>query len=225
MKQKISTKIMIALIALILIAGTIMIFTKGLDFELKYKDSKKVELNLGKEFEISDIKQITDEIFEKQQVTIQAVEVYKDAVKITTTEITEEQKQELVTKINEKYETKLEVDNVKIEEIEHTRGRNIIKPYIVPFIITTAIILVYMMIRYYKLNSFKILIKSIGIIGLSQLVLLGIIAITRMPIGRLTISTILIVYILSMFICTTKFEQDLKKIENDNNKDKIKDKK
>ena len=37
MKQK-STKILMILIAIILIAGTVMIFTKGLNFELKYKE-------------------------------------------------------------------------------------------------------------------------------------------------------------------------------------------
>ena len=41
MKQK-STKILAILIAIILILGTIMIFTKGLAFELKYQDSKKI---------------------------------------------------------------------------------------------------------------------------------------------------------------------------------------
>lgn len=50
MKQK-SAKIIIALIAIILIAGTIMICTKGLVFGLNYEDSKKVEINLGKQFE------------------------------------------------------------------------------------------------------------------------------------------------------------------------------
>ena len=104
MKQK-STIIITAIIAIILIVGAIMLSTKGLEFELKYKDAKKVELNIQKEFNTEDIKQITDEIFENQPVRIQAIEVYKDAISITTTEITEEQKTNLVTKINEKYGT------------------------------------------------------------------------------------------------------------------------
>ena len=45
MKQK-ETKILIALIAIILILGTIMIATKGIAFELKYQDSQKVELKV-----------------------------------------------------------------------------------------------------------------------------------------------------------------------------------
>lgn len=210
MKQK-STKILVILIAIILVLGTIMIYTKGLAFELKYQDSKQVELNLGKQFEEKDIKEITNEVFEGQPVIIRAIEVYKDAVSITTTEITEEQKNELVSKINEKYGTELSSDNITIEDVSHIRGRDIIKPYIIPFGIATIVILAYLVIRYNKLNSFEILTQAIGIIVLSQLVLLGVMAITRMPIGGFTIPTILIVYMLSTYICTTKFDGDLEK--------------
>lgn len=217
MKQK-STKILVALIVIILILGAIMIYTKGLAFELKYQDNKKVEMNLGKEFEEKDLKEITNQVFGNQPVMVQAIEVYKDAVSITTTEITEEQKAELVTKINEKYEIELSADDITIEEVSHIRGRDIIKPYIMPFAIVTIIVLVYLVIRYHKLNSFEVLAQSIGIIVLAQLVLLGIMAITRMPIGKFTIPTILLVYMLSTYICTTKFDEDLGKIAIDEDK-------
>ena len=65
-----------------------------------------------------------------------------------------------------------------------------------------------------KLNIFEVLTQSIGIIVLAQLVLLGIMAITRMPIGVFTIPMVLVVYMLSTYICTTKFDEDLAKLEN-----------
>ena len=207
MKQK-STIIITAIIAIILIVGAIMLSTKGLEFELKYKDAKKVELNIQKEFNTEDIKQITDEIFENQPVRIQAIEVYKDAISITTTEITEEQKTNLVTKINEKYGTELNAEEITIESIPHTRGRDIIKPYIQPFAIVTAIILVYFMIRYYKQNPLKVLIQSIGIIGLAQILLLGIMVIARIPVSIATIPLVLLVYMISTYICTSRFEKN-----------------
>lgn len=210
MKQK-ETKILIGIIAIILVVGTIMIFAKGLAFELKYKNCKKVEINIGKEFDRKDIKQITNEIFKNQPVRIQEIEIYKDALSITTTEITEEQKDELITKINEKYEKEIKSENIEIEDVAHTKGRDILRPYIVPFSITTIIVLGYIMIRYNKLNCFKVLVQSVGIIAVAQLVLLCIMAITRMPIGRFTIPAVLIVYILSTYICITKFENDIQK--------------
>lgn len=217
MKQK-SAKIIIALIAIILIAGTIMICTKGLIFGLNYEDSKKVEINLGKQFEGKDIKEITNDVFGKQPVLIQAIEVYKDAVSITTTEITDDQKADLITKLNEKYGTDISTDDITIEANAHIRGRDIVKPYIVYFAIATVIVLVYLSIRYYKLNSLKVLAKSIGIMLLAQLILLAIIAIVRIPIGVLTMPVVLLIYVLSTYICTTKFDKDLdKKLQENNN--------
>ena len=49
MKQN-STKILVGLIAIIIVVGIIMIFTKGLAYELKYQDVKKLEITLGKEY-------------------------------------------------------------------------------------------------------------------------------------------------------------------------------
>ena len=216
MKQK-SAKIIIALIAIILIAGTIMICTKGLVFGLNYEDSKKVEINLGKQFEEKDIKEITNDVFGKQPVLIQAIEVYKDAVSITTTEISDEQKANLITKLNEKYGTDISTDDITIEANAHIRGRDIVKPYIVSFAIATVIVLVYLSIRYYKLNSLKVLTKSIGIMLLAQLILLAIIAIARIPIGVLTMPVVLLIYVLSTYICTTKFDKDLDKKLQENN--------
>ena len=216
MKQK-SAKIIIALIAIILIAGTIMICTKGLVFGLNYEDSKKVEINLGKQFEEKDIKEITNDVFGKQPVLIQAIEVYKDAVSITTTEISDEQKANLITKLNEKYGTDISTDDITIEANAHIRGRDIVKPYIVSFAIATVIVLVYLSIRYYKLNSLNVLAKSIGIMLLAQLILLAIIAIARIPIGVLTMPVVLLIYVLSTYICTTKFDKDLDKKLQENN--------
>lgn len=209
--KKNSKKILIILMAIILIIGTVIISTKGLKFELKYQDSKKVEINLGKNFEIKDIKEITNEIFKEQTVEIQTIEIYKEAVSITTSEITEDQKAELVTKLNEKYGLELNVENIKIEENAHIRGRDIIKPYIIPFIVVTIIVMVCLLIRYNKLNKLKVLGKTATIIVVAQLVLLCIMAIIRIPIGIYTIPTVFLVYMLSTYICTTKFDKELEK--------------
>ncbi len=219
--NKISNKMkaIVLLMAIIIIAGIIVVATMGFNFELGYKASKKVELYIGKEFQISDIKQITNEVIQNQEVLIQRVEVFEDTVSIISNDITEEQKNNLVTKINEKYQTELSAEEIEITSIAHMRGRDIIKPYIVPFIIATAIILVYMAIRYYKLNSMKVIIKTILILAIAEALLFSIIAITRLPIGRLTVPMMLIIYILVLLGITNKFEKnlELKKIEEEKN--------
>ena len=225
MKQFIKSKqLKIILIILVIIAGIVMIAVKGFNFDLKYQDTQRVELYLKTEFNISDIRQITDEVFGNQKVMIQKVEVFEDSVSITTTSISDEQKNNLVTKINEKYGTELTAEDTTVENIGHTRGRDIIKPYIVPFAIAAIVVLIYLGIRYYKLSIAKVIAKSIGIMALAQILLFSVMAIARIPIGRLTIPMVILVYLLTLFGITTKFEKDLSKKKLEENKDKSKKK-
>ena len=225
MKQFIKSKqLKIILIALVIIAGIVMIAVKGFNFDLKYQDTQRVELYLKTEFNISDIRQITDEVFGNQKVMIQKVEVFEDSVSITTTSISDEQKNNLITKINEKYGTELTAEDTTVEDIGHTRGRDIIKPYIVPFAIAVIVVLIYLGIRYHKLSIAKVIAKSIGIMALAQVLLFSVIAITRIPIGRLTIPMVILVYLLTLFGITNMFEKNLSKKNLEENKDKSKKK-
>ena len=213
-------KIVFAIIALIIIIGAVITLTIGLNFDLRYQEAKRIELYLEKDYEISDIKQITDETIPNQNVIIQKVEVFEDSVRIIAKEITEEQKQNLVNKINEKYETELDAESTEIVTIPHTRGRDIVKPYIIPFAIATIIILVYMGVRYRKLGTIKTILKTVIVSIIAQAVLLSLIAIIRIPIGRLTIPMVIAVYLLTLIGMTTKFEKELgvKKAEEKANK-------
>ena len=218
MKNK-KVKIIAILSIIIIIAGIIMIITKGYNFDLKYSDANRILLDIGTTFNNKDIKSITDEVLGNQKVMIQKVEVFEDAVSITAEEITEEQKTNLINKMNEKYGTTTKAEDIEITTIAHTRGRDIIKPYIVPFLIATIIIVIYMMIRYYKLNAFKVLLKTVCMVIYTQIMLFSIIAITRIPIGRLTIPMVLTVYILTLVGCTSRFENNLKKVEGAKNRE------
>ena len=225
MKQFIKSKqLKIILMLLVIIAGIVMIAVKGFNFDLKYQDTQRVELYLKTEFNISDIRQITDEVFGNQKVMIQKVEVFEDSVSITTTSISDEQKSNLITKINEKYGTELTAEDTTVEDIGHTRGRDIIKPYILPFAIAVIVVLIYLGIRYHKLSIAKVIAKSIGIMALAQILLFSVMAITRIPIGRLTIPMVILVYLLTLFGITNMFEKNLSKKNLEENKDKSKKK-
>ena len=220
MKQLIKNKnFVISLIVLVVLAGIVMIAVKGFNFDLKYKDTQRVELYLQTQFEISDIKQITNEIFGNQRVMIQKVEVFEDSVSITTTSISDDQKSNLVTKINEKYGTELTAEDIEVQNITHTRGRDIIKPYITPFAIAVIAILIYMAIKYYKLNMLKVISQSAAILLLAQIVLFCIIAIARIPISRLTIPMVILVFLLTVFGLTCNLEKKLAKKKVEENKD------
>ena len=209
MKLSKKTKIIITIIAIIILIGIAITCTIGLNFDLRYRDSKRMELYLEQDFNISDIKQMTDEVMPGKQVIIQKVEVYEDTVSITAEDITDEEKQSLIDKVNEKYGTTLSAESTQIENIPNTRGRDIVKPYVVPFGIASLIILVYMAIRYRKLGVIKTLLKTVLILIVVQMVLLSIMAITRIPIGIVTIPLVINVYLLTLIGLTTYFEKQL----------------
>lgn len=200
-------KILAVLAIIIVVAGIIMIATKGFNFDLKYQKTQKVELSLNQEFKNSEVKEIAKEVFGKQPIMIEKVEVFEDTVAITTTEITDEQKTNLITKINEKYGTQLNQETTKIIDVAHTKGRDIIKPYIAPFAIATLAILVYIGARYYRLGIVKTILKVIAILVITQVELFSIIALTRIPVGRLTIPMVIIVYLITLLGITNNLEK------------------
>lgn len=211
-------KILIAIIALIIIVGAVIIATIGLNFDFRLQESKKIELYLETEFEIKDIKDITNEVFGNEPVMIQKVEVYEDSVSITTKEITDEQKQNLINKVNEKYGLEISADSTEIVSVPNLRGRDMIKPYIVPFAVATVIILIYMAVRYRKLGVIKTILKVIAISIVAQATLLAVIAMTRIPVGRLTIPMVITVYLLTLIGLTTQFEKQLEGKKAEENK-------
>lgn len=214
-------KLALIIIAIVIVAGIAVTLTVGFNFELKIQDAKKVELYLQKDFEIADVKNITNEVMLNQDVMIQKVEVFEDSVSIISKDITEEQKQQLIEKVNEKYGTEISADSIEIVKIPNTRGRDLIKPYIVPFAISSVLILAYIAIRYRKLGSLKAMLKVALVMVVSQALLFSLIAITRIPVGRLTIPMVIAVYVFTLLVVTAKLEKQLEsKKEKEDKKSK-----
>ncbi len=203
------TKIIAIIVAIIIIAGIAVTATIGLNYDLRYQSAQKIELYIGKDFNNSDIKNIVNEVMPNTPVIIQKVEVFEDTVSITAKEITDEQKQNIISKVNEKYGTNLSADSTEIESISNTRGRDLVKPYIFGFVMSILIILIYIAVRYMNLGVLKTLGQTILTLVLTQAVLLSVIAITRIPVGRLTMPIVVAVYLLTLIGLTTKFEKDL----------------
>lgn len=211
-------KLIIAISIIILLIGIIIIARLGFNFDLRYQETKRIELDLGQEFENQDIKVIANEVLEKKSVVIQKVNETEDKVSIIAKEITDEQKNNIITKINEKYGKEISADSIEIEKVPHTRGRDLIKPYIMPLVISTVIILIYMMVRYYKIGILKVLLCTIIGVDYTEAMLFSIIAITRIPVGRLTMPMIIVIYLLTLMILTNVFEKKLSIVKeiNDN---------
>lgn len=208
------------IICLIIIAGLAVWKAKGFKTELQYSSRKQLELSNYTGINKSDVEQIASDVLGNTKFFIQDVEYFGNDVIIVAEDMTEEQKNQIIDKFNEKYGTKLESDKTEIKSISYTRIEDLIKPFIWPGILTLAIITIYFIIRYKKLGWMSVLLKTILIPVIIELVLFSILAIVRVPLGRITIAIAVSLYALTIFGLTIMFENKReKKIEElENNK-------
>lgn len=221
MKQLTTTqKVIYILITLVVITGIIVVALKGFNVELKYRYHQKIELNIGKEVEIEKIQKVADEVFGKNNAKVQIIEVYKDAIQITSAEISEDQKNSVVEKINALYPqengTLVKAENIEIITNTNVRLRDILKPYIYPVTIATVAILVYLAIRYHKLGIIKSIAYPVAILIVTQITLISLLAIVRFPMGRLTTPLVLLVYVSSLIYISAKMIKQSKEIITNN---------
>ena len=209
MKQLLNNKnkIMYGIAFLIIIIGVIVIFTKGFTKSLEYGNSQKIEIYIGKEFNTNDIKSMTDEVFEGKQVSIKKVELFKDMVSISAKEISQEQKDAMIEKIKEKYS--LENVAADVLTVPAINLKDIAKRYAFPTAVSFVIILVYAIIVLFKLNVLKVLCELIINTCVAEAVYFSILAITRLPICRITMPIALIIYVITIFIMMCKFQKEL----------------
>jgi len=206
MKKKIC-----AIVAFIIVFGLVLIATVGLNVSLDYAAHTMIDVSIGQQFNISDIKAITKEIYPNEKVVIEKSTAYKDGVCIKVTGTSDEQVESLNQKINEKYGIDNKIEDINKIYVSNTRLRDVLKPYIIPLLITTVLVLIYLIIRFKNLGILNVLIQTAGAIGISELLLLALVAITRYPIDRIIMPAALVLYfaiLITMSYRFTKSEND-----------------
>ena len=206
MKQRNKKIIAIAILALIILAGIVVVNILGFTKQLEFKQGQSIDVYVRKEIDEKKIKEIANEVLGKENM-VQLVEIYKDMVTIRAEQITEEQKNNIVNKIKENYEFEQTAEETVINTVPATRILDMYKHYVVPMLISGVIILAYMLIRYNKKGVIKVLLRTILIPIIAELVLLSLIAITRIPLGVYTPILVIIVYLASIVFVTKKNEE------------------
>lgn len=198
MKQLLTKqKIIYIVILAIILAGIIVISTIGFNLGFMYSNNKRIDVYIGKDFEIKDIKKIAEEVF-NEKVVLQTAEILDDYVSITVKDANDEQVQNLKTKIVEKYEISEDLQNVTTTEIPNVNVIDIIKPYIFPLILVTLIIMGYLAIRFRKQNILKVCSKLLGVLIIIEALYFSIIAICRIPFNDITMPIALLIYIMTL---------------------------
>lgn len=221
MKQ-ISTKNKIIGLVLILLVviGLIVVIIGGFNVEQKYQSYNQIRIYVGETIDIDKIEKVVKDTFGKTKATVQKVEIYNDTFQVTSKEITEEQKNTIIDKVNELYPLEMGEDNpenattsvrikkedVKIVSASNVRLRDIFQPYIIPFVIATVCIMLYVTIRYRKIGIIKVVLETLGVLLGIQILLFSVLAIIRFPMGRFTPALVVIAYILSVIYISNRWK-------------------
>lgn len=198
MKQRNIKIIVIAIEALVILAGIVIINIMGFNKELRFSQSERIDVYIENEADKAKVKSIVNEVLGGQNNMVQTVEIYQDMVTIRAKEITEDQKNDIVSKLKENYEFKQTAEETTIKTVPATRIVDMYKKYIVPFVVSGVLVLIYMAIRYYKKGIWKVLARTICMPVLAELFLLAVIAIVRIPLGRFTPVLVIAMYIASI---------------------------
>ena len=221
MKEQKNTKktLFYIILAIIIIAGAIVCKVKGFHIELLYTSRQEILLSHSTELEVSKIEEIAKSVLENKKVKVQKLERFGNAVEIVANEITEEEKENIIGQINETYGSSISADDIEIISVPNTRIRDILKPYIIPGMITFIIILLYFAITYHKIGLNKVLAKGFLIPILTELTYYSLIAITRIPFGRVVNAIAIGLYVISIGALTFYFQKEKEKLTKTDEKE------
>lgn len=201
-------RLVYVIIAIIIVAGIINIFLNKFAFSLAYDSAVRMDVYIGKDYNNEDVKALAKEVL-GTEVLVQKVETFNDMVAITAREITDEQKQALVDKINEKYGSETTTENVSVTYIPHYDGTDLLKRYTLPMGIAAIIIILYVAIRYSKLGVLRMVSKTIVISAVVELLYVSILSLTRIPVSFYTIPLGITIEILTLIALMNNFEKKL----------------
>lgn len=252
----------IMIIAIIL--GAIIIKTKDFNYATLYSEHKRIEIIIGKKYELRDVEKIAAESIKTDHITRKAT-LYGTSAAIDAKDITDDELNTLFAKLNEKYskaynikdvkkeeilqELKIEAINEKTEDemaqiitqikekynIEYTADElknsstqvkvssiqkisvwDMIKKLIKPIIISLVIVMIYVAFRYRKLYKKAWIIEPIKLgleLIISQLFILSILAIVRIPVAPYIQTIVLLVWILELLTRIMQNEKRYKEIK------------
>ena len=215
MKNKTKIKVIINIIVLgIIIAGIAIIATKGMNVSLDFSAKNKIQIPLEQEFNNNEILAIAKEVMgNDKNIYVTKIEVFSDIIGIEADLISNEDKNAVIAKINEKYQKEIKQDDIDVQYIANTRLLDIVKPYIMPISISFGIILAYMGIRFRKQNGILVILKMGITTVILQVLLVSIYAIGRIGVDRLAFANALILYVISIMVGTYILENKKIKLE------------
>lgn len=197
--------VLLVVLAIILV-GIIMFCIKGLNYNLFYGKNTTISITTEQTIDKGELQQIVEETI-GGKASVRNLNDSSNSLLITVKEISDEQKTNLLTKINEKYSLELEED-LTITNNASIKLVDIIKPYSTPSVISIVLILLYFIIRYRKYGIGKIILETLGSILISELSLFSIYAIIRIPVNSITMPISVILFVIVIIVLMEKYRKE-----------------
>lgn len=198
-------KISLLISIIVIVIGAVLFAIMGFNYDLSYGAGKRIIVPMKNDFSVKDYNLIAKEIYTDNKVEI--ISVFKEGVSIKVKDTNDEQLDNLVSKINEKYGYEYTRDDLEVTEIAKVKIFDIIKQAIIPVLTTLLIVLAYMIIRYKKQGLVKIILNLFVPVIFIELLVLAIYLICRIPVTNLLLPVMLTAYIISIVYSTKQLEK------------------
>ena len=208
MKLSGSKKILLLGMILLIVAGIVVVSLKGVKVSLKLQQHEVINVYLEKIVEFKEFKNICKDVFGNKRFELRNVEYFNNSFDISVENITDEEKAKLVEKVNEKFETEIKIEDLRIYTVANIRVRDIVKPYVKPVIISAVLMIAYIIIRFRKLSAWKVLGKIFGIIALTEALIASVITITRLPLSATIINLMAVIAVIELILYINKLEKN-----------------
>ena len=206
MKLSGSKKIILLGIILLIIAGIVVVTLKGVKVSLILQQHEEINIYIGKPTDIKDMKNICREVFKDKRFVVRNLDIFTDAYSINVESVINEEKDELISKVNEKFGVNITTDDISEKTVSNIRIRDIVKPYVKPVLISAVLMAVYVVIRFRKENAFKLLGKILGMIILTEAVIFSVIAVLRIPLSATMINIMAVIAVIELCLYINKLE-------------------
>lgn len=212
-------KILYGIIAIILIAGIATFFIHGFNIGNVYGSYTKIGLYIETGVNKEEVRQIVNESFENSEYQMQDVEYFGEMVLITLPQVSDEQIDTFLAKINEKYSLEYTKEDLDIFNMPALTFYEVAEPYIWPVTISIVLGIAYMAIRYYSLGVIKVIGKTILSILIIQALAVSLYLIFNLPIDLSIVPTVLFGLGIALLYTANKNNQllDIKKEESEEN--------
>lgn len=216
--MKSSKKVALLALVLLVLAGVIVVIFRGFNVSLMSRQHESIDIVIGTKFDIKDVKDICKNVFNNKKYVVRVIEVFSDAVNINVESATDEEKQNLVNEFNNKYGLELTTDDITVKVNSNVRIRDMINPYLTPCFVSMVLITIYLIIRFRKINTLKLVGKLYGVIVVSLAVVASIVAITRIPFSSVVVNLMAVLSIVEIVIYTAYLEKNYNKLAFENSK-------